>query len=89
MSITLFLVLALGFLLGIRHAMEPDHVIAVSTIASQSKKIWHASLAGIFWGIGHTLSSSSSESCSLFGNMKYRISGPCHWNFWSASCWSI
>lgn len=54
MGVTLFSVLALGFILGIRHAMEPDHVIAVSTIASQSKRLWHASLAGIFWGIGHT-----------------------------------
>ena len=54
MEVTLFSVLALGFILGIRHAMEPDHMIAVSTIASQSKKLWQASLAGVFWGIGHT-----------------------------------
>lgn len=54
MNITLFSVLAFGFILGIRHAMEPDHMIAVSTIASQSKKLWQVSLAGIFWGIGHT-----------------------------------
>lgn len=55
MSFTLLSVLTLGFFLGIRHSMEPDHVIAVSTIASQSKKLWHATLAGVFWGIGHTL----------------------------------
>jgi sulfite exporter TauE/SafE len=55
MEFTLVSVLALGFILGIKHAIEPDHVIAVSTIASQSKKLWHASLAGVFWGIGHTL----------------------------------
>ncbi|MED3562825.1 sulfite exporter TauE/SafE family protein [Bacillus xiapuensis] len=54
MDVTLYSVLALGFVLGIRHAMEPDHVIAVSTIASQSKKLWQASLAGVFWGLGHT-----------------------------------
>ena len=54
MEVTLFSVLALGFILGIRHALEPDHMIAVSTIASQSKKLWKASLAGVFWGIGHT-----------------------------------
>nr|WP_256358458.1 sulfite exporter TauE/SafE family protein [Bacillus sp. sid0103] len=47
-------ILSLGFLLGLKHAMEPDHVIAVSTIASQSKKLWKSSLTGIFWGIGHT-----------------------------------
>jgi ABC-type nickel/cobalt efflux system permease component RcnA len=54
-DVTLVTVLTLGFILGIKHAIEPDHVIAVSTIASQSKKLWHASLAGVFWGIGHTL----------------------------------
>ena len=54
MEVTLFSVLALGFILGIKHAIEPDHVIAVSTIASKSKKLWHASLAGVYWGIGHT-----------------------------------
>ena len=54
MEVTLFSILGLGFILGIKHAIEPDHVIAVSTIASQSKKLWHTSLAGVFWGIGHT-----------------------------------
>ncbi len=47
-------ILALGFVLGIKHAIEPEHVIAVSTIASQSKNLFRASLAGVFWGIGHT-----------------------------------
>ncbi|MFC4801337.1 sulfite exporter TauE/SafE family protein [Neobacillus sp. GCM10023253] len=55
MDVTLLSVLALGLILGIKHAIEPDHVIAVSTIASQSKKLWQASLAGVFWGIGHTV----------------------------------
>ncbi|ASS74857.1 urease accessory protein UreH [Tumebacillus algifaecis] len=54
MEIGMLSVLAFGFLLGMKHAIEPDHVIAVSTIASQSKKLWRASLAGVFWGIGHT-----------------------------------
>ncbi|MFD2370823.1 sulfite exporter TauE/SafE family protein [Brevibacillus sp. GCM10020057] len=48
-------VLSIGFVFGIKHAMEPDHVIAVSTIASHTKKLGKASLAGIFWGSGHTL----------------------------------
>lgn len=47
--------LMIGFILGIKHAIEPDHVIAVSTIVSKTKKLWSSSLAGIFWGIGHTL----------------------------------
>ncbi|MCM3727430.1 sulfite exporter TauE/SafE family protein [Neobacillus cucumis] len=54
MEIGFLSVLALGFVLGIKHAIEPDHVIAVSTIASQSKKLFKSTLAGVFWGIGHT-----------------------------------
>ncbi len=55
MEISLLSVLTLGFILGIKHAIEPDHVIAVSTIASQTKKLWRSTLAGVFWGIGHTI----------------------------------
>jgi sulfite exporter TauE/SafE len=47
-------ILFLGFTLGIKHATEPDHVIAVSTIASQTKRLSRSSLAGIYWGLGHT-----------------------------------
>jgi len=38
-----------------RHATDPDHVIAVTTIVSRQNKISRAALTGIFWGIGHTL----------------------------------
>lgn len=51
---TVWPTLFFGFILGIKHATEPDHVIAVSTIASRTKKLSLSSLAGIFWGIGHT-----------------------------------
>ncbi len=54
MEVSYLSILALGFVLGIKHAIEPDHIIAVSTIASQSKKLLRSSLAGVFWGIGHT-----------------------------------
>lgn len=54
MEIGLLSILGLGLVLGFKHAIEPDHVIAVSTIASQSKKLLRSSLAGVFWGIGHT-----------------------------------
>ena len=49
-------ILALGFLLGLRHAVEADHVAAVSTIASESQSILGSSFVGALWGIGHTLS---------------------------------
>jgi ABC-type nickel/cobalt efflux system permease component RcnA len=55
MEIGLLSILLFGFLLGLKHALEPDHVIAVSTIASDSKNLWKSSMTGVFWGIGHTL----------------------------------
>jgi high-affinity nickel permease len=53
--IGLFSIIALGFFLGMRHATDPDHVIAVTTIVSRYRKISHAALIGAFWGVGHTL----------------------------------
>jgi high-affinity nickel permease len=53
--ITLFSIIALGFFLGMRHATDPDHVIAVTTIVSRQQSIRHAALIGILWGVGHTV----------------------------------
>jgi len=43
----------LGFVLGLRHAFDPDHVIAVSTIVARHRSAWTASWIGVCWGIGH------------------------------------
>jgi high-affinity nickel-transport protein len=51
----LLAVIGVGFLLGVRHATDPDHVIAVSTIVSRQRSIRHAGLIGALWGIGHTI----------------------------------
>jgi len=48
-------IVAIGFFLGMRHATDPDHVIAVTTIVSQQRSAKRAALIGIFWGLGHTL----------------------------------
>src|SRR6201988_5330874 len=48
-------ILAIGFVLGPRHATDPDHVIAVSTIVTRERSIAKAGLIGVLWGIGHTL----------------------------------
>ncbi len=53
--ITLLSIIALGFFLGMRHATDPDHVIAVTTIVSRQQSIRQASLIGILWGVGHTI----------------------------------
>lgn len=51
----LLTVVGIGFLLGMRHATDPDHVIAVSTIVSRQGNIRHAGLIGALWGLGHTI----------------------------------
>jgi len=45
----------LGFLLGVRHAVDPDHVVAMSTIATRASSFRRAAGMGALWGIGHTL----------------------------------
>jgi len=45
----------LGLLLGIRHAADPDHVVAISAIAARTRRIGPATWLGIMWGLGHTL----------------------------------
>jgi ABC-type nickel/cobalt efflux system permease component RcnA len=61
----------IGFLLGIRHALDPDHVVAVSTIASEQKSFLRSSLVGGFWGLGHAL--SLMIACSAVFALKLNI----------------
>jgi hypothetical protein len=49
------LILGIGFFLGMRHATDPDHVVAVSTIVSREKSLPRAGWIGVLWGIGHTV----------------------------------
>jgi ABC-type nickel/cobalt efflux system permease component RcnA len=45
----------LGFLLGMRHATDADHVIAVSTILARSRRFLDSTVIGAIWGLGHTI----------------------------------
>ncbi len=49
-----FSLLGLGFILGLKHALDADHLIAVSTIVGEKKGFWRSSAIGAFWGLGHT-----------------------------------
>jgi len=55
-SLSTFSVLVIGFVLGLQHATEADHLAAVSTIVSEKKNLFMASLVGGLWGVGHTIS---------------------------------
>ena len=47
--------LGLGLALGIRHATDPDHVVAVMAISSRTRRWLPAASLGAVWGLGHTL----------------------------------
>jgi hypothetical protein len=51
-------IVLLGFFLGMRHSTDPDHVIAVATIVTRSRKLLDAAVIGIAWGVGHTVTVS-------------------------------
>jgi High-affinity nickel-transport protein len=53
--ITPFAIILLGFFLGMRHATDPDHVVAVTTIVSRERTMLHATMIGALWGLGHTI----------------------------------
>ena len=46
---------ALGFVLGLRHATEADHLAAISTIVTERRSLLSSLLVGASWGLGHTL----------------------------------
>lgn len=48
-------ILGLGFLLGTRHALDADHIAAVSTLLSQQPSLRASGFIGLCWGIGHTI----------------------------------
>ncbi|HJU03917.1 MAG TPA: hypothetical protein VJ692_02115 [Nitrospiraceae bacterium] len=48
-------VLSLGFLLGARHALDADHVVAVSTLVARRSTLQISGLIGFSWGVGHTV----------------------------------
>jgi len=54
MEASLYAAFCLGLILGIKHALDADHVIAVSTIVSEHQSLKWASLIGVSWGLGHT-----------------------------------
>jgi high-affinity nickel-transport protein len=53
--ITVLSIISLGFFLGMRHATDADHVIAVTTIVSRQRSIRNAAVIGALWGVGHTI----------------------------------
>ncbi|HYO62817.1 MAG TPA: hypothetical protein VER08_04090 [Pyrinomonadaceae bacterium] len=55
-SLSAVSILAVGFVQGLRHAVEADHLAAVSAIVSERRSVWSSSLVGGLWGVGHVFS---------------------------------
>ena len=45
----------LGFVLGLQHATDPDHVVAVATIVTRERRFLAGARVGMLWGVGHTI----------------------------------
>jgi len=45
--------IVLGFLLGLQHATDPDHLVAVATILTRERRFANGALIGVLWGAGH------------------------------------
>ena len=69
---SLFVILSLGFLLGLKHATDADHVVAVTTFVSREKSLVRSCWIGLFWGAGHTLSLATAGGIILL--LKVNIS---------------
>ena len=65
----LLAVIGVGFLLGIRHATDADHVVAVSTIVARQRSIRCAGLIGALWGVGHTITIFCVGVCIILFNL--------------------
>lgn len=64
------MIIVLGFLLGIRHATDPDHVVAVSAVVSRERSIGRAALLGLSWGVGHSLTVMAAGGAMIMFGLK-------------------
>jgi sulfite exporter TauE/SafE len=71
-ELSLLTILIFGLLLGLKHAVEADHLAAVSTIVAERKSIFSSALIGGFWGVGHTVALLFVGALVIF--VKVRIS---------------
>ncbi len=53
-DVQLVTLIGVGFLLGLRHALDTDHLVAVSTVLADRPSLLASSAIGLYWGVGHT-----------------------------------
>lgn len=54
-GLSIIVLLATAFALGMRHALDPDHLVVVSTMVAEERRLWPAARLGLIWGIGHLI----------------------------------
>ncbi len=62
-------VVLLGFFLGMRHATDADHVVAVTTIVTRARRLSAAAAVGLLWGLGHTVTILAVGSAIVLGGL--------------------
>jgi high-affinity nickel-transport protein len=61
--------IALGFVFGLQHATDADHVVAVASIVSRTGRFASGALVGAFWGLGHTVTIAAAGMAIVFFNV--------------------
>lgn len=79
MSWHFFTLLGVGFILGLKHALDADHVVAVSTMVSRSQDWKASSRLGAWWGAGHTLTLLAAGAVIL--GLRLQIPERLSWGF--------
>lgn len=62
--------LGVGFLLGLRHALDTDHLAAISTVLAERPSLLASSAVGLYWGVGHTFTLLLVGSIVLFTGIR-------------------
>jgi high-affinity nickel-transport protein len=70
-SVSVDSLVVLGFVLGLRHATEADHLAAISTIVTERRSLLSSLLVGGLWGFGHTLAPLIAGLCVLL--LRYQM----------------
>ncbi|MDM5340172.1 sulfite exporter TauE/SafE family protein [Fictibacillus enclensis] len=65
----LLTILLMAMLLGLKHALDPDHLVAVTTIVSEKKKARFSALVGAWWGVGHMTTILVVGSAIIYFNL--------------------
>jgi high-affinity nickel permease len=59
----------LGFVLGLQHATDPDHLVAVATIVTRERRFTAGARVGLLWGVGHTLTLAAAGTVVVAFNL--------------------